>query len=301
MNNEVGLVTAFFEIGRENFPVYSRLNEEYFDYFKMWCGLNNKLIVFCDKKNSDRISKIRKKRGVKKEKLLIIEIDNIYEIEADIYMKMRTVEEDNSYKDYRLYSVACSNMASYDYVMLLKYFFLYQASLTDFFNDIETIAWIDFGFNHGNAYYLNMDEFNFTWRWKTEKPITFFALYKPDRISILDSLQFQKDCIQGCIVGLEKKYASILWKWVKEMMCVLLALDAIDDDQQLLLMVYKSHCELINIIECGWFQAIELTSGRKFTTKDIIKDGRYDCTNQFLDWNDRNKKRIKQYFSIKEE
>lgn len=61
--NEVAIVTAYFNIDRENFTVYPRDKERYFSFFKVWAGLKNQLIVFCTHEDEDEIKKIRKKRG----------------------------------------------------------------------------------------------------------------------------------------------------------------------------------------------------------------------------------------------
>ena len=42
---EITIITAFFDIGRDKYAVYSRSVDKYLDYFRFWAGIKNKLIV----------------------------------------------------------------------------------------------------------------------------------------------------------------------------------------------------------------------------------------------------------------
>ena len=206
MNNEVILVTAYFDIGRKEYSVYPRDREKYFSYFNEWAGIKNKLIVYCgNEKDCYEIEKIRKNKGIPSDRTEIIIIDDICKIEPEIYNKMENISKDNSFLKFRFYDVACSNIAKYDYLMLMKYYFLYAAYNDEKLNGYDNIVWIDFGFNHGNAYYLNNKDFDFLWKWEFLNDIELFCLSDPKDMSLIDSLQFQKDCIQGTVVGCKKK------------------------------------------------------------------------------------------------
>lgn len=262
-NDGITIVTAFFDIGRESFSTYPRTKEEYFSYFEFWARIRNPLIVFCSKEDADRVQAIRNGFGLEADRTVTVAIDDIYSIESEIYLKMKEIEKSEAFSDFRYYNIACSNMAQYNYVMLLKYWFLAKAEEYSI-RENDNYVWLDFGFNHGGRYYLRPEEFDFEWKWNLGGDIEFFCLSDPDEMSVIDSLQFQKDCIQGTVVGCRKGCTKSLWKWVKEAMTALLMVECMDDDQHLLLMVYKEHKECHTTL-CGWYQAMEVTAGRSFT------------------------------------
>ena len=126
-------------------------------------------------------------------------------------------------------------------------------------------------------------------------------LSNPDEMSLVDSLQFQVDCIQGCIVGVKKDKATLLWKWAKEMMESLIRMGCIDDDQHILLMIYKKYYGYCHINICGWFKGIEITSGRAFRTGKSLEKEKTQNSEQFLSWEKNNLLRVERYYRVKEE
>ena len=60
MNEEITLVTAFFNIGRENFKAIPRSDSIYFKNFEAWARMRNKLIVYTQPQMSSIIMDIRK-------------------------------------------------------------------------------------------------------------------------------------------------------------------------------------------------------------------------------------------------
>jgi len=295
-NKEIILVTAFFDIGREAYTVWSRTNEEYFHYFDFWACIQNKLIVYCAPEDAERIKRIREKYHREKN-TMVIPVSNIAEIEPEMYKRMKEVEQDESFAKFRYYNKALSNKADYNYLMLLKYWFLRDAAQKYTDQNIH-IAWLDFGYNHGNAYYRNKSDFDFKWTYDFDDKINLFCLYDPDNLSSIDSLQFQKDCMIGHTVVCTGETAAKLWKYIKEMMKALLTLDCMDDDQQLLLMVYKTYRNECTIKICDWFHDIELCSNHKFSVasapKSKIQKRKYRKQNkEFLA---RCKERAEEYY-----
>lgn len=66
------------------------------------------------------------------------------------------------------------------------------------------------------------------------------------------TLQFQNDCVMGCMYGLSRELVPTFWKLVRNAMEALLMLDCVDDDQQLVLMAYKARPELFTVHVTGW-------------------------------------------------
>ena len=61
----------------------------------------------------------------------------------------------------------------------------------------DFVAWVDFGYNHGGDRYVKSEEFNFLWEYDFPEKINVFCLSDPDKVSLVDSLQFQFDCFIG--------------------------------------------------------------------------------------------------------
>lgn len=61
-----------------------RSNEKYLSYFEHWVRMKNRLIVYAESKNVEAVMEIRKKFGLE-ERTRVITIDNIFEIESDMY------------------------------------------------------------------------------------------------------------------------------------------------------------------------------------------------------------------------
>ena len=178
---------------------------------------------------------------------------------------MLKISCNNNFKDCRYYNVALSNKAEYDYIMMLKYWCLKEAS--SLVSENTDLAWIDFGFNHGDSFYTNSEDFNFLWEYDFPKKINIFSFYDPSKMTCIDSLLLQKDCIQGSPVVVPKNLAGTLWSYIKHSMWSLISLDCIDDDQQLLLMAYKLHKDDFNYIISDWFEPFALCSNQNFSIK----------------------------------
>jgi hypothetical protein len=187
------------------------------------------------------------------------------EIEPEILARMRMAEQDKEFQNFRYLKKDPSNIALYDYVMLLKWWCMADAAK----NLIETyqLAWVDFGFNHGGSLYIKSEDFDFCWSYDYPYKLSAFCLNDPDKMVLIDSLQFQHDCFTGCSFVIPAGLCATFWTYMKEAMCSLLDLNCIDDDQQLMLMVYKKHKELFYIQIANWFDMFRLNSNQNFTIK----------------------------------
>lgn len=263
-SNRITLVTAFFDIGRAASEVFARTNDDYFAYFNFWARIQNDLIIYCAQKDVDRIRSIRHKYN--RDNTIIIPIADIFSIEPDLYKQMKRVEGLDCFREFRFAYTAMSNRAEYTYLMMLKYWFLQDAA-KKYAADGEEVSWIDFGYNHGGERYIDPEDFDFRWEYSFDDKINFFCLSDPDAMLSIDSLQFQKDCFIGHTVICRKEMAGRLWEYIKTAMSALLSLDCIDDDQQLLLMVYWMHKNECTIRICGWFEDMALCSNQRFKVR----------------------------------
>lgn len=273
--SKIKIVTAFFDIGRGNSAVLPRSNDQYFEYFRFWARIRNELVVYCEPQNCERVRSIRREYGLE-ERTEVIPIADVYQIEPEIFAHMTEIEHNEEFCSFRYYNNALSNRAKYDYIMLIKWWCLKDTAArtdSDYF-----LAWVDFGYNHGDARYVNSKEFDFLWDYPFPDKVNAFCLSNPDNMTCIDSLQFQKDCFIGHTLIVPQGMCSKWWIQIKEAMYALISLDCIDDDQQLLLMVYKRYKEDFNIIICDWFEDFSLCSNQKFTIKQAEPSKQVEMT-----------------------
>lgn len=266
---ELIIVTAFFDIGREKSTSYPRTIEQYFEYFRFWARIQNNLIVYCQPQYYEKIYSIREEFGLI-EKTKIVPVENIYMQEYEIYQKMCQIEKNEDFLNFRYYNKALSNQAKYDYIMFMKFWAMKEAA--KIVESDAMLCWMDFGFNHGGDLYTNSEDFDFLWEFDFPNKVTSFSLYDPEKMCIIDSLQFQKDCFEGWSIIMPSSICSLFYERIKEAMNALLLLECMDDDQQLLLMVYKKYKDMFNIVICDWFEIFIKCSNQKFSIKDKTKD-----------------------------
>jgi len=267
--SELVLVTAFFDINRDKVRGYERTRNDYFKFFEFWARIKNELIVFCNKDDADKIREIRAKHGLD-DRTIIHCIDDVYSIESDIYFRMKKIAKDEKFLALRYRYDAIENQAEYDYIMLLKYWFVMKAN--QLIEKECNFVWFDFGFNHGGEYYKDPEEFNFLWEHEFDGKINCFCIDNPSNSFPLDDLLFFKDCFHGSPVIIPSSLSTWFWEKIKDAMYSLLSIGCIDDDQQLILMVYKNNNEYFSYIQCGWFEGLNICSNNHFkrTVRTVI-------------------------------
>lgn len=273
MKKELTIVTAFVDIGRKNFKGLSRSNENYLSYFKFWARIQNKLVVYTDGVMAKEVKKIRKEFGLL-EKTEVIVIDDFEKIEPEILKRMETIAKDETFLKYRYMVNSADNNAKYDYIMLLKAWFIRDAVKRKVAKGM--IAWLDFGFNHGGSVYPNEEEFNFLW--KVDLPddkVTMFLAKEDDNKPIFQIVQSYEVLVMGAPFIVPDKKANELWKAYKRAIISLMDCGFIDDDQTIMLMVSRN-CDFVNTIVSDWFFPIKENGGEHLTIKEknkpLLKD-----------------------------
>ena len=289
------IVTAFWDVGRSKDCAIPRTNDRYLSEFSEWARIENELIVFCDDSLSDKILSIRSKYNLK-EKTRVIKTSNFFDIEQDIYRRMVQIEKKDTTRQFKYIEEAMSNRANFDYAWLMKYWCISEAS--KIVEQEDLIAWMDFGFNHMNNCYTNMEEFAFLWKTdlNTDK-IHLFSLMDVSSISTLDTLQLQFDTIMGVFHVIPAKYALHFWQLIKQACYSLLMCECLDDDQQLLLMAYKYEPELFEIHKSDWFLPLKECGASGLTVRQKKDNGNKGWVSKMLNNWRQEKKAIK--FAIK--
>ena len=248
---EITLVTDFFDIGRgqDKNKDLRRTAQRYFDEFKRWARIQNTLVVYTDSDSAEIIKGIRAEYGLG-EKTIIIQIDNLFELVPGLLPKLEKISHNKDFLNFRYLPEASSNNPKYDYLWMMKYYFMNDAYERGLLS--ENVVWMDFGFDHGGITYSDAEDYNFLWEYDFKNKIHISCLHDPDLVIGMQSLQFQDDCVMGCMYGLSRELVPTFWKLVRNAMEALLMLDCVDDDQQLVLMAYKARPELFTVHVTGW-------------------------------------------------
>jgi protein YibB len=265
---EITIVTAFFDIGRENFSAVPRTNDKYLSDFKFWAGIKNNLIIYTNSNYAEKVLEIRKSYNLESKTIIII-IDNIYDIEPEIYERVKDVSNQKLFIDFRLLPYATSNIPQYSYLMLLKSWFL--ADVVDRNLASDFVAWIDFGYGHGGEVYSNSNEFNFIWEYPFTEKIHLFYLEPFDTKPIFETVRRLNDCIMGCQIVLPAFLCKELWKLNKQSMIYLNKVGLSDDDQLLLLMSYRENPDIFELHKSNWFLTLKEFGGENLSIRNQIK------------------------------
>lgn len=261
---EISLVTAFYNIGREHFKAIPRTNDTYMNNFKFWCRLKNNLVVYTDSHHAEIIHNIREGYGLA-DKTTIVKIDKIDEIEPEIFKRMHAINENNWFEDFRILPNATSNIPDYSYLMMLKNWFLKDAVEKKIVSD--TVAWIDFGFNHGGDLYTVPEEFDFCWKYDFSNKIHLFYYGELDKKPVFEIVRRLCDCFMGCLYILPDYYCNELWKLTRMSMMELNDMGLYDDDQLLLLMAYRKRPDIFEVHKSKWFMPLKEYGGSHLTIK----------------------------------
>lgn len=269
---ELTIVSAFFDIGRENFKGYERGNNKYISYFKFWARIRNNLIVYTTREFVSEILSIRRNFGLE-EKTKVIEIDDYKSFDRDLYNKMKKVMDNeislNFHKDIKRPE---SWNVDYNFIMMLKSYCIVDAVQKGYVKGM--IAWLDFGFNHGGKDGLiNKEEFDFKWKYDFPEKINLFSHQKiDDERPIFDIVRSMDVYIRGNII-VAPDYLWLKFSYlVKKAMESLLDCGLCDDDQTICLMAYRAQKDIFVIHDVeNWYDGLKYFGGNHLTVKRIEK------------------------------
>lgn len=266
ISGELTIVTGFFDFGRGSHKQQTRSCETYFEYFRRWARLQNDVIVYTTEEFAPRVKAIRKEFG-REEQTTVNVVDNIREIEPEILAAMERVENKGVFWRWRARDYDVSNLAMYNYIMMLKYWMLQDAA--EKYPAVNMFVWLDFGWNHGGKVFPIEEEFDFLWEYKFEKDkVHLFIKEQPDQEVGFIKLQLMTDGIMGCQFICAPQNCKLLYEYIKEAMWSLLSIDAMDDDQMLLTMAYKRHPESFKLYESDWFLPVKEYGGGHLTVRE---------------------------------
>lgn len=263
---EVQIVTAFFDIGRGNIKNFERDNSKYIEYFKFWARIKNKVVVYTDSETAKAVEKIRAEFGLK-EQTKIVTIDHIFLLDQELYDLMVGAHSNKISVNFRKYpnNPEAWN-AKYNYIMYLKPYIVSDAikrGLVD-----GTVAWVDFGYNHGGEILMHADDFSFLWRYDFSPKIHAFALEKLDDTPIFEIVRSMRVFIVGSLLIAPAHLWKELMVLYRESMLHLTRCGFPDDDQTLLVMAYRERPQMFELHEVeDFFSGIKQVGGGHFAVR----------------------------------
>lgn len=262
-NSNVTIITAYFDIGRENWtedyghPSYlKRTPEKYLKYFNNLARFNNPMVVFTSNEYKDIIKKIRKNKPTK---IIVVDLKNKF---REIRNKIKEIQDSKEFKD-RVNSEQLQNPEywSPDYVLVtnLKSYFVKKA-IKELNINTKLIAWIDFGYCRSLRTLNGVDKLDFNL--ENEK-IHFFT--------INENFNFNKENVQyailnnipyiiGGVILASKDNWLLLSNLVLDCQRKLLENGIVDDDQGIYLMCILNNRDLFKLNYLGenkWFDVFK--------------------------------------------
>lgn len=266
--SEITIVTAFFDIGRENWKGFERDQNKYVDYFRFWAKIKNKLVVYTDEITAEKVWKIREEYGLKEQTQVII-IDDVNLLDEQIFSEIAGVVSDNRFTSFRERPENPeSHSAKYNYVTYLKPYFIADAIKKDLIDGM--IAWMDFGYNHGGEACIHSSEFDFLWEYDFSSNIHIFATEEIDDMPVFDIVKKMRVYISGGIIVAP----DVLWQELADLfrksILHLTHCGLADADQTLLVMSYRERPELFAVHPIAdWFMVLKEFGGEHLTLKKV--------------------------------
>jgi protein YibB len=259
MNNDITIVTAFFDIGRgewspdKGLPHYlQRTNETYLQRFGYMAKLENDMVVFTSKEFVDDIKSLRQNRPTQ---IFTLDFDNSF---VKLREEVSKVQKDPTYQA-KINPMQVKNPeywnANYVVVNALKSSFINKAIQSNVV-DTDLVAWLDFGYCRDED---TLDGVEF-WSYPFDKEkIHFFNLKEWQEGTFIEDVISNNDVhITGPCIVADKKMWPVLEQLVHHSTNELLQNNLIDDDQTLLLMSYLQKPELFELHPVSnqdWFVA----------------------------------------------
>lgn len=269
--SEITIVTAFFDVGREKWErKFQRSAQEYLTFFRFWARIRNRIVVYTEPELVESIMAIRHAFGLK-ERTRVIPIEDVTLLEPNLYRKMKDVLKNPSAVRFRKRPQNPESYnADYNYITNMKIWFLKNTVEKKFAQG--RVAWVDFGYNHGGVYYTKQEEFDFLWEYPFSEKIHFFTLKELDDIPIFELVRSMKTYFSAGIMIVPDRLSARLWEMFRENILHLLACGMCDDEQTVMLMVYRQEPDLFTVHKIyDWFEPWKKFGGEHLSINERKK------------------------------
>ena len=264
MEKEITVVSAFFNINRDNWDNFERTSDQYLDYFFGWAKLKNKIIVYVETETLKRkILDFRESIGLK-DKTIVHIVGDFRQLDNELYNSVKNATENDIQRGARLFQKNPEVWnADYNYVMLLKMWCVQDAVSK---GEAEgMVAWVDFGYNHGGDVLDKASDFNFLWKYDFPEKICLFLIQELDDRPIFDIVCTMDTYVMGTvIVGIDYLWNDF-WLLMRDSMISLNDCGLTDDDQNIILMSYRKRPEIFETYLSDWQMQLKQFGGNHLT------------------------------------
>lgn len=264
------IVTAYFDINRENWKSFNRSFEKYFDKFSKWSKLNNNIICYVNSQEiAERIISLRKEYGLLHKTQLVV-LPDYKELDIELYESIKKVSSNRIQRNFHVFpNNPESYNADYNYVMMLKFWCLKDALKRNLYTS-DFVMWLDFGYSP------LIEGTNFEFEWGKEKfendKINMFSIKKITDVPIFDIVRNMDTILVGCLFSLNIMHVDWLWSNMRANMISLNKVGLMDDDQVIMLMCYREKPELFKINKSRWDDIIFEYSDAKCNCLTNVRD-----------------------------
>jgi protein YibB len=251
MDKSITIVTAFFRINRSSWQGFERSDEQYFEHFKVWARVKNKLVVYVESEELKQLIVDFRKSLLLEDRTIVYVVSNCLFFEPQLFNSLKATTDNPIQRDYRLLRKNPEVWnATYNYVMLLKAWCVCDAIQRGVASGM--VAWLDFGYNHGGDPIDKGSDFNFEWTYDFPEKINLFTIQDLDNRPIFDIvLSMDTYIMGGVIIGIDKLWEEF-WGLVKQSVYELTNCGLVDDDQNIMLMAYRKKPELFALHKSYW-------------------------------------------------
>lgn len=266
---EITIVTAFFDINRDNWNTFNRSTEKYISFFRFWARIRNKLIIYTSEDLKDEILCIRKEYGLENQTILHV-VDDYRNIDSNMYLDIcKSMAHVDTY-DFRLLKhVPESYNADYNYITGLKAWFMKDAA-----SRMETtsmVAWMDFGYNHGGEVIKYSKDFDFNWKYNFSDKIHLFLIREIPKKPLFTTIRNSNTSVMGALIVAPDYMCETLWDINKKVIDALNICGFADDDQTILQGSFMLNPELFNLHYTDWHKPIVVCGGNHMNLVDKRK------------------------------
>ena len=247
MNNTVLFITAFKDINRGSWAIFTRSIQDYLSWFKNLTQTPIKLICYCDEDIKQHIVKE-------------CEFTDVYPYDAEeTFFKYIDKEKSIMESEYFKHLIAhrCKpevNRPGYNIVNHNKFVFVQRAK--NMFPNYSHYSWIDFGYIREKTSIPQTLDF----RTLDDIKVIYSAFWEPNPDHIrapVVQCQYPDDVIQGSMFIVPKNKVDWLLEEYTKMVMYYFENNLVDDDQALIMQLYKQHhTEFTLIIRENWFELL---------------------------------------------
>ena len=246
---ETIIVTAFIPLGRGEWDVSSRSDEKYFNAFQTWAGISNVLIVYTVTEYVDRVLEIRKRAGLE-EKTQVREVKNFKLLDPALYSSIKTAMSNGFANKFRFYNENPEvTNCDYNYVMMLKYYFVSEVARE---YESNFLMWIDFGFNYTSYYKADDLRFHIDLggHFNDELIHLFIIKKEVDSLPVIEHIKYTDNIFRGAVFFGRSLKILEFCKYMRDWQINLNFIGLADQDQTIMLLCFRKYPNLIATHYC---------------------------------------------------